>query len=222
MSNEDQLNSVNDKQLHTKADRYVVKDYHRFTQDKLIEFGEKVVLTSGKVPKLEVLVKVVNEKMQNFVGAQTTYNASKNLHNHDAQEIALNHFILALDELADEINHISRALEFLSNTGFNLNKDSHAKRLPDLVQGIKLVDITQVETLKFKIIMPPKSYHTGFQIKLHREDGFDETLTRSKTMIVLNGLHSGKSYTISAAAFTPASQDMNEYHYCQPIKVIVQ
>ncbi|MBA5248405.1 MAG: hypothetical protein FE834_02555 [Gammaproteobacteria bacterium] len=222
MSNQDQINTGNDTQLNPKANRFVLKDYHTLSQNTIARFAEKVYTESSKHSEIQPLADIVNEKLQAFLVAQNAYDIAKSLHNKDIRIMAYNHLIEAMDILADDINHISHEIDFLSSTGFNLNNNTHTAKMPSPVQSIKLLDIMQVSTVKFKIIMLPRSYYVGFKVKIHCEDGTEITKIRTKRIITLDGLQSGKSYTIKAAAWTPLSQEQEKYDYCDPVKVIVQ
>lgn len=222
MSDKDTVNTEADTQLNPKANRYVVKDYHILTQDKIARFSEKVYTESSKHSELQPLSEIVNGKLHAFLTAQNDYDTAKSEHNKDVRVMAYNHLIQALDTLADEVNHISHEIDFLSSTGFNLNKNTHAAKMPAPVQSIKLLDIMQAGTVKFKIIMPAHSYYVGFKIIIHCEDGTEITKIRTKKINTLSELQSGKSYTIKAAAWTPLSQEEEKYNYCDPVKVIVQ
>ncbi|MBA5247972.1 MAG: hypothetical protein FE834_00325 [Gammaproteobacteria bacterium] len=222
MSNQNPLNTETDTQLTAKADRFVIKNYRRIPQEKLIEFCQKVVIESGKHTELQELTTLVNNQLQAYINAQTAYDIAKNLHNQDAKIIAHNHLNKALDNLADEINHLSHEINFLSSTGFDLNNDSHTRKMPDPVQSLQLLDIMQPNIIKLKIVMLPHSHYNSFKIQIHCEDGTETTETSSKKTVTLRNLKSAKSYTIKAAAVTSLSQEREEYNYCQPIKVIVQ
>lgn len=200
----------------------MVKDYHALPQDKIARFAEKVYTESSKHTEIEPLVNTVNEKLQTFLTAQNAYDIAKNLHNKDSRIIAYNHLIQALDTLADDINHASHQIESLTSTGYNLNNNTHTPRMPDPVQSIKLLDIMQVGTLKFKVIMLPKSHYIDFKTQIHCEDGTEITKMHTKRTITLTNLQSAKSYTIKTATWTPLSQEQEQYDYCDPVKVIVQ